>query len=310
VRGAPVGAADSMWLVRLFACGCPWIAIGLDPEWPIPEACEAAGASAYLAHPFTPAKLRELLWHRAIPHVGKSLRPPLGCDGLLRFLAIIRSDVLLQFTTDGGQIGYLAVKGGRPVYASVVGGPDGAVAFTTILSWGKRNVLGQPLPNKLNVNLPEKLEPWLRQVKPTPDVAPRVSRRLPGNSDVCDLVLRDIPDATVCVIAELPTGQVIARPSSSPPLAETETQVAAAMAGLLCASFRTAGSDPPPECAEEVVLLGREEWCVATRLRPTVAIILSGTGLAPLGIVRQVFAAAAELDRLGGLVLENADESP
>jgi CheY-like chemotaxis protein len=314
VGGAP-GHAEAMWLLRLFACGCPWLAVADSADRPARELCEAAGAVAYLTRPFTPAKLRDLIWRFAVPHAGKTPVVPLTCERMLRYFAVLGADVLLKFSADAGRTGFLALTGGRPTHAKVLDGAEGAAALREILNWGKGRVLGQPLPASLPSNLPDNPEAWVHLLRATP-TAPHVPQRpVPGGREACDRVVRDLPDVLACALVDLRSGRQAAGPSPGVLRKDTDPDFVSAAADLFRSPICPADPLEPVEQPAEVVALGRDGWWAATRLGGgAFALVLRAAGQGHLGLARQVFAAAAEeLERRSGMVVEDEttrDEDP
>lgn len=306
VGGAP-GHAEAMWLLRLFACGCPWLAVAGADDRPAKELCEAAGAVAYLTRPFTPARLRDLIWRFAVPHAGKTPVVPLTCERVLRYFAVLGADVLLKFTADPARVGFLALRSGRPAHAKVLDGADGAAGLRDILNWGKGKVLGQPLPADLPPNLPDRPEAWVQLLRAP--VAP--TRPVPGGREACDRVVRELPDVLSCALVDLRSGRVAASPSPGQLKKDPECDFVTAAADLFRTPFCPADPLEPVEQAAEMVVLGRDGWWAATLLGGgAFALVLRAAGASHVGLARQVFAAAAEeLERRSGMVVEDAGGS-
>jgi CheY-like chemotaxis protein len=299
--GRPPGHTEAMWLLRLLACGCPWVAVAAGPSRPDREACEAAGAAAYLARPFTPAKLRELIWYNAVPQAGRTPVVPLTCDRLVRYFAVLGADVLLKFTAGPGRTGYLALTGGVPVHARLLDGPTGPAALRELLHWGRGRVLGQLLPAALQPNLPDRPDAWVGLLRAGRDAA---TRPVPGGREACDRVARDLPDVTRCVLVDLRSGRAAARPSGPPADRDGESDLLAAVLDLIRVPPGATG--PAAEPADEVLVFGRDAWFAAARVGAGAFVLaVWATGPAQPGLARQVFAAAAaELEQRAGITVE------
>lgn len=306
--GGPLsGHYEPMWLLRLLVCGCPWVAVARRADRPTRELCQAAGAAAFLACPFTPPKLRELIWARAVPDAGRTPVLPLTCERLIRSLAVLGADVLLKFTEARGRTGFLALEDGKPFNAKVLDGAEGGAGLREILNWGKGHVLGQPLPVGLEANLPDRPEEWLRLLRARAAQAAQVF--MPGGREACDRVVRDLDGVTACALVDLRSGQVVGSPSEGPPASEEAAEFVEAAAGLLLAPIRAFAADEVEEAVEEVIVLGRDGWYAASRLRVgAAALVVSATGQAHLGLARLAFEAAVlELERRSGMVVEDAE---
>lgn len=315
--GPPPGQSEAMWRLRLLACGCPWVAIARHPEKPTREMCHAAGA-AYLTRPFTPSQLHELIRTTLIPEVGKPLARTLTCAWLLSAMAVLGANILLKLTDARGHIGFLALKDGKPFYSKVLHRSEGSAGLREILDWGKVQVVGQPLPSILKANLPDCPDEWDILFRPRSaqkkqgsllgdaEVRDKVvaSARtnqgfLLGGSEACDRVVNDLYDITACALVDLGSGQVVGRPGDGQPADEEATRFIDAASHLLRTPLSIVAANSAEELIEEVVILGRDGWYAASRLRGgAAALVVSATGRAHLGLARLAFEAAAlELER-------------
>lgn len=298
---SPVEYGESMLLVRLLASGCPWVAVGLAPDGPTAAECAAAGAAGFVRLPCGPADLRQVLWNDAVPRVGKSAPQAITSDRLLRKLAVLRSDVLLKFTSLAGRVGFLVLSRGHPLNAKVLDGPDGADALQEILTWNKGKVLGQPPPDGVGANLPADSEVWANLLRgdgaaddsaPPPDEAAAVppGPRLALDAAVCDAVLAELPSAAACAVVDIEDGTVVGRPSGAQ-LADDE---ATFLTELLCGAYALADPDESTESAEQVTLLGPDTWYVAARVGTDFGLLIAGNGILQTIMLQSVLAAAAQ----------------
>ncbi|OWK45324.1 hypothetical protein [Fimbriiglobus ruber] len=297
-RGPALGSVETMWLLRLFVCGCPWVAVAYRADRFTRARCELAGAATYLTWPFGPPTLRELIWRHAVSHAaGDTVPPSLTCHRLARYLAAIGSDVLLKFSAHDGRIGYLAVRGGAPVSAQILNGPSGEDALRDLLAWRAGQVFGHALPGDHPGDLPDQSQSWSDAVGVLPD-----EPAFPGGQDVCDRLVHELPDVISCAVVDLLAGRVAAVPSSAAGAPAADDDFGTAVSELL----RPVVPEEGAEWSDEVLVRTADQLWVATWLRPDpFALVLSVAGAASLGRVRLALAGAAAPLQSAGLLVED-----
>jgi hypothetical protein len=302
----PPDHTETIWLLRLFVCANPWIAVALDPKQSTAELCSAAGAAAYLTRPFSPSKLREFIWHEAVPQAGRIPVTSLTCERLLRYCAALGSDVLLKFSRDNGLTGFLGLKHGQPFHAQLLDGPEGPDALHEILSWGKGKVLSLPLPTDWPANLPERSEAWLKLLR-TPTEVSQPYRQIPGGSKLCNQVIHELSEISICVIVDLRLQRIVAQPSGQFIHRELEKEIVQATFDLLVPPHLVSEEAGPNEQVEEVLVCSATGWCAAVRLDfGSLAFVCTAAGQPQLVLARQVLNEAVdELERRSDFVVED-----
>lgn len=282
--GGTVNHSEALWLARLFACGCPWVAARADPSWPSAQALAAAGAAAAVERPLQPHLLREVLRRDALPRLAGPEPPPLSVGRLLVLLAAVQADILLKLTSPAGRTGFLALRAGNPIHASVLNGPSGAGALDQILEWRSGRVLGQRLPLELGPNLPADPPAWLALFD-APEPQRPAAREVPGAAEALAAVRADLSGVRACALADLDAGVLLASATDGA-AAPADLADLEAVAALLAESFDAGGAAETPE---QVALVGPDAWCLGARFGPEgLALVLAGDGFPPLGHARDI----------------------
>lgn len=298
---------ETIWRLRLFACANPWVAIVSDSKPTTAEISAAAGAAATLVRPFGASKLRELIWHHALPYAGQMPITALTCERLLRYCALLGSDVLLKFSSDTGRTGFLGLKRGQPFHAQLLDGSEGADAMHEILGWGKGKVLSLPAPSDLRSNLPDRLDAWWKMLRTNSEEPHVAQRTIPGGSEACNRVLSSSPEVTLCVLVDHRTQRIVGYPTGQLPTRENERDLVTTTLDLLQTPLSWNTSERTNERVEEIVLYGQEGWGAAFRVPfGTLAFVVAAPSATPWMLVRSALAEAADdLERHRNLVVES-----
>ncbi len=298
---------ETIWRLRLLVCANPWLAVVADPKQTAAEICTAAGAAASLTRPFSPAKLRELIWHHALPWTGHMPIAALTCERLVRYCAIMGADVLLKFSSDNGRTGFLGLKRGQPFHAQLLDGTDGGDALREILSWGKGKVLSLPVPGDLRPNLPERSEIWQKLLRTNSDDATMPNRAIPGGIEACDRILSELSDGSRCYLVDYRTQRVVGHPTGQMPARDVEREIVTTTLELLQTPACIPVQDRSTERVDEIVLWTSDGWCAAFRVADgRFAFVLAVPGQAQWVLVRQLLNdVAQELERQSELVVES-----